>query len=245
MDGTTTDHATSGIACWGSSPHQPPISMQTTYRELKMKRTNSSISFHVHNPLINDYAQKSPENLKDMVMMVVLSIQQPWSAVGVQMQDYRKFGAKSRFVWGNKSNTLAWLQDNVESLHADAMEALQTCKGKTLDLRLMEIFIRVDGLGLAKAGFCCQLFAGRVGCIDVRNLRRLSISPTVLKLNKKASKETQEKRIAAYVEACSKRRCSWLWNTWCDLIAKKQPTKWRDGNHVSLVHFEYLKPTGT
>ena len=32
--------------------------------------------FKKHNVLINEYAQQSPENLQDMVMMVVLSIQQ-------------------------------------------------------------------------------------------------------------------------------------------------------------------------
>ena len=201
-------------------------------------------SFKKHNPLINAYAQESAEKTKDMVMMVVLSIQQPWSAVGGQMQDYRKLGAESRFVWGNKSNTLAWLETNVDSLYADAMDAVHTCKGRALDIRLMQIFIRVDGLGLAKAGFCCQLFAGCVGCIDVHNLRRLSIPVTVLKLNKNASAVTKQKRIETYVDACSQRRCRWLWNSWCNLIAKKQPERWRDGEHVSLVHYEYLNNRG-
>ena len=98
----------------------------------------------------------------------------------------------------------------------------------------MHVFLRVEGLGLAKAGFCCQLFAGCVGCIDVHNLRRLSIPVTVLKLNKNASDVTKQKRIETYVDACSQRRCRWLWNSWCNLIAKKQPERWRDGEHVSL-----------
>ena len=117
-------------------------------------------SFKKHNPLINQYAQKSAEHTKNMVMMVVLSIQQPWWKVGDQMQDYKQLGSESRFVWGNKANTLAWLDINADSLYADAMDALAHCKGRELDIRLMQIFIRVDGLGLAKAGFCCQLFAG-------------------------------------------------------------------------------------
>jgi len=66
--------------------------------------------FKKHNVLINEYAQQSPENLQDMVMMVVLSIQQPWYKVGEQMIDYRKLGSDSRFVWGNKLKTYRWLR---------------------------------------------------------------------------------------------------------------------------------------
>ena len=95
-------------------------------------------------------------------------------------------------------------------------------------------------MGLAKAGFCCQLFAGRVGCIDVHNLRRLSIPESVLKFSKKLKPESQVKKIEAYVDACRQRRSVRLWNSWCELIAKKQPDKWKDGIQVSKVHLDYL-----
>ena len=196
--------------------------------------------FKKHNVLINEYAQQSPENLQDMVMMVVLSIQQPWYKVGEQMIDYRKLGSDSRFVWGNKLKTYRWLRSNVKPLYDDAMQAIAEHKGRELDLQLMDIFLRVEGLGLAKAGFCCRLFAGRVGCIDVHNLRRLSIPESVLSFSKKVQPATRHKKIAAYVDACRQRRCSWLWDSWCDLIAKKQPKHWVDGEQVSQVHYDYL-----
>ena len=196
-------------------------------------------SFDKHNPLINRYAQKCWKNMVDMIMMVVLSIQQPWHSVGMQMYDYRDKGSGSRFVWGNKRSALLWLAANGEQLYYEALECLEFT-GRKRSLALMNVFLQVPGLGLAKAGFCCQLFAGCVGCIDVHNLRRLSIPVTVLKLNKNASDVTKQKRIETYVDACSQRRCRWLWNSWCNLIAKKQPERWRDGEHVSLVHYEYL-----
>ena len=158
-------------------------------------------SFQKHNPMINAYGQESEENLKDLVMMVALSIQQPWSAVGGQMQDYRQLGAESRFVWGNKSNTLAWLDGNVDRLYADAMAVVSEYRGRDLDIKLMEVFIQVDGMGLAKS---------------------------------------QAKKIEAYVDACRQRRSAWLWDSWCNLIAKKQPNKWVDGDAVSQVHMDYL-----
>jgi len=215
---------------------------RSVYAELNgdKRMGKDKAGFHLHNPKINKFAQKSPENLKLMVMMVALSIQQPWSAIGGQMKDYRVLGAKSRFVWGNKANTLAWLDDGVEGLHSDAMAVMAQYKGRQLDIKLMEVFIQVDGMGLAKAGFCCQLFAGRVGCIDVHNLRRYSIPESVLKFDKNLKPESQVKKIEAYVDACRQRRSVRLWNSWCELIAKKQPNKWKDGIQVSKVHLDYL-----
>ena len=207
--------------------------------KLSKAAKKSSNPFAQHNPLINRYAQEGWENLVRMIMMAVLSIQQPWHNVGVQMYDYKDKGLGSRFVWGNKRKTLLWLTTNGEQLYYEAIECLEFT-GKKRSLALMNVFLQVPGLGLAKAGFCCQLFAGCVGCIDVHNLRRLSIPATVLTLDKKASDVTKQKRIETYVDACSQRRCSWLWNSWCDLIAKKEPNRWRDGEHVSSVHFEYL-----
>ena len=186
-------------------------------------RDRKMSGFKKHNALINEYAQQSPENLQDMVMMVVLSIQQPWYKVGEQMIDYRKLGSDSRFVWGNKLNTYKWLRSNVKLLYDDAMQAIADHQGRELDLQLMDIFLRVDGLGLAKAGFCCQLFAGRVGCIDVHNLRRLSIPESVLSFSKKVQPATRHKKIAAYVDACRQRRCSCLWDRDWETVGNKSP----------------------
>ena len=149
------------------------------------------------------------------------------------MRDYREYGIMSKYVWGNKLKTLDWLMHHRDELYRDAMDAQS-------DAELMDAFLQVPGLGLAKAGFCCQLFAGRVGCIDVHNLRRLNIAPSVLNLSKKVKPDTKRKKIDAYIEACKKRRCAWLWDSWCNLIAKKDPKRWADGDHVSMVHYDYL-----
>jgi len=194
------------------------------------------MSFKKYNPKINQWSQQSPEHMQDLVMMVVLSIQQPWHSIGTQMRDYREYGRFSKYVWGNKLKTLTWLLHNRDDLYREVMDAIMSKD----DLGMMDAFLKVDGLGLAKAGFCCQLVAGRVGCIDVHNLRRLNIAPSVLNLSKKVKPETRKKKIEAYVQACKSRRTSWLWDSWCNLIAKKDPKRWADGDHVSMVHYDYL-----
>ena len=123
------------------------------------------------------YSQQSPDNLTDMVLMVVLSIQQNWLGVGDQMLDVRKCGADSKFLWGNKIKTYEYLRDNSCQLYADAMAVIDSDQSDRDKARsLMEVFLRVTGLGIPKAGFVCQLMAGLVGCMDVHNIRMYGLA---------------------------------------------------------------------
>jgi len=189
--------------------------------------------YATHNPQINEWCQRSADNTADMVCMVVLSIQQRWDSVGKQLESVRAEGADSRFLWGNKAKTYAFLQAHKQSLF-DELYLSESPE------EVMETFLQVPGLGLPKAGFATQLYNGGVGCIDSHNLKRLNIPETVLKISMSASDTTIQRRIQAYVDACAKRRSEWLWNTWCNLIAKQYPNKWADAHAVSQAHVTYL-----
>lgn len=182
---------------------------------------------------VNEWSQRNPANMMDMIMMVALSIRQPWSGIGNQVADYREHGVESRFVWGNKLKTLEHLEEHGNAIYYAA-------KGEYTDGRLMELFIEIPGIGLAKAGFIVQLWNGRVGCIDSHNLKRLSIPASVLVWNSKAKPLTKAMKINAYIDACKRRRSEWLWNTWCNLIAKKHPKHFADSAQVSRSHVTYL-----
>ena len=195
--------------------------------------------FDAHNLAINKFSQSSPERFKLMIIMVVLSILQPWSQVGNQLYDWRLKGIRSRILWDNKKDAAKYLNRNIDKVYAQAMMALRF-RGRNRSIELMKVFLTIPGIGLAKAGFCCQLFAGCVGCIDRHNIRRLRLPPNILTFNKKAAATTRQKRIEAYVDACQKRGCKWLWNSWCKLIAKKYPDKFPNAEAVSFVHLGYL-----
>tara|TARA_R110000787_G_scaffold133598_1_gene246012 strand:+ start:93 stop:713 length:621 start_codon:yes stop_codon:yes gene_type:complete len=190
------------------------------------------------------YSQQSPDNLTDMVLMVVLSIQQNWLGVGDQMLDVRKCGADSKFLWGNKIKTYEYLRDNSCQLYADAMAVIDSDQSDRDKARsLMEVFLRVTGLGIPKAGFVCQLMAGLVGCMDVHNIRMygLDIKSLSLAKNPKTSKgiDANNKKVVAYIDMCHDIGTEKLWNNWCNFLATKSK-KWRDGSHVSAVHYSYL-----
>lgn len=190
------------------------------------------------------YSQQSPDNLTDMVLMVVLSIQQNWLSVGDQMLDVRKCGADSKFLWGNKIKTYEYLRDNSCQLYADAMAVIDSDQSDRDKARsLMEVFLRVTGLGIPKAGFVCQLMAGLVGCMDVHNIRMygLDIKSLSLAKNPKTSKgiDANNRKVVAYIDMCHDIGTEKLWNNWCNFLATKSK-KWRDGSHVSAVHYSYL-----
>ena len=185
------------------------------------------------NPMVNAFMQASPEQMIHGGMMVSFSIQQPWHSVGKQLIDYRKKGKDSAYVWGLKGKSLAWYEDHGEALYYSVMEA------KTVDERLA-LFLQVDGLGMAKAGFMCQLMFGDGGCMDVHNLRKYDVKASVMNYNAAQGDATRKAKRRLYLSVCNTIGTAELWDQWCDGIAARQPTRWVDGNHVSMVHYTYL-----
>ena len=123
--------------------------------------------------------------MADAVLMVVLSIQQNWLGVGEQLADVRTNKLDSRFLWGNKRKTYEYLMSNKHKMFAQVQAVLNS--NKSYDDKaysLMKIFLRVDGLGLPKAGLCCQLVAGMVGCMDIHNIRMYNLDEKDFKLNR-------------------------------------------------------------
>jgi len=202
--------------------------------------------FHYRKDGVNcqEYAQVSADNMMQVILMVVLSIQQNWLGVGEQLKDVRLNGAESRFLWGNKIKTYEYLQANSHQLYTDAMAAINSGDSDRDKARaLMEVFLRVDGLGIPKAGFTCQLMAGLVGCMDVHNIRlyRLDIKDLSLSKNPKTSKgvDANNKKVWAYIDVCHRIGTETLWDNWCNFLATTSK-RWIDGAHVSAVHYSYL-----
>ena len=200
--------------------------------------------FNTHCKAVQEYSQRNANNMADTVLMVGLSIQQNWLSVGEQMADVRANKLDSKFLWGNKIKTYEYLMSNKHKMFAQVKAVINS--GKSYDEKafsLMTIFLRVDGLGLPKAGFCCQLIAGMVGCMDVHNIKMYNVDPKMLKLNPKPktlkAMEANDQRTRTYIDLCHAYGCDNLWNSWCENLATKS-NRWQDANHVSEVHYSYL-----
>ena len=190
--------------------------------------------FKEHNPRINDYAQSNAERFSRTIMMVALSIQQPWSSVGNQIESMLDEGKASRFVWGNKAKTYEWLKANGEDLYQRVMD-LETTSERMLALT------EIPGMGLVKAGFIMQLVFGEVGCIDLHNIKLYGVEPKRLAWSNSLKTETKIKKIVGYLELCQQLGGSeFLWDEWCYHLASKNPNNFVDGDQVSAVHLSYL-----
>ena len=197
--------------------------------------------YDIHAKAIQDYSKLSSDNLADVILMVVLSIQQPWYAVGEQLKDVKLNGIDSRFLWGNKIKTYKVIMAKKDFIFNQFLAVIKSKKHDNAKaLSLMNIFLRIDGLGLAKAGFVCQLTAGLVGCIDLHNIKIYNIPLKDLRLSKSLKSESiKDERIINYISICHKIGTEELWNTWCNHLATKS-NKFEDGFHVSKVHQDFL-----
>lgn len=199
--------------------------------------------YNLHATEIQSFAQKSANNLFNVILMVALSIQQRWDTVGNQMQDVKANGLGSKYLWGNKVKTYKYLLAKKHFIYAQAMAVINSKHDNdTKALKLMEIFLRVDGLGLAKAGFVCQLFAGLVGCIDTHNIRMYQLDANKLKYsNNIKCVINRRSKINNYIKLCGVIGTEKLWNNWCNYLALRNPKAWKDGYHVSAAHVSYAK----
>jgi len=197
--------------------------------------------YNIHAKAIQDYAKQSSNNLVDVITMVILSIQQPWLSVGNQMADVKVNGIDSKFLWGNKRKAYGYITKRKAFMHNQYLAVINSNKpDNDKAYSLMNIFLRVEGLGMVKAGFVCQLSAGLVGCIDLHNIRLYGIDEKVLKLPKSLkTKELRDDRINKYISICHNIGTEKLWDTWCNYLSTKSP-KWSDGFEVSKVHYDYL-----
>ena len=207
------------------------------------------MSFREVNPVINAYMQKSAHHMQDGIMFVVLSIKTPFHTMSRQMEDYRKYGLASKHVWGLKKQTLEYLLENREDLYKDLMDMWRGDWGdmrrtQERDRMMMLRLTMVPGLGMAKAGFVMQMMFGRVGCIDVHNLRRFhKVSVKDVQFTKSAKVDTKLKKIDNYINICKGNRSTEkLWDSWCEQLTYKRCNrgKFESGFDVSLYHLTAL-----
>ena len=129
-----------------------------------------------HAKAVQHYAQQSADNMCSVTLMTVLSIRQPWLNIGEQLQDVRTNKLQAKALWGFKKDTYIYLESNKHKMYAQVMAVINSNKtDASKAMSLMKIFLRVDGLGMAKAGFMCQLTAGLVGCMDSHNIKMYNL----------------------------------------------------------------------
>jgi hypothetical protein len=98
----------------------------------------------------------------------------------------------------------------------------------------------VPNLGMVKAAFLAQCLGFNVACIDSHNIKRLGISPNLVKSPPAAMKPaTVRKKVEQYVELTQIEGSEYWWNSWCEYVAGNRANRALDtGDVVSRYHVE-------
>jgi hypothetical protein len=177
----------------GLAPEEPESGESENFLDLSKELDSGFCEF---NPVINQYAQYSPENLAEMLMFVIATQQQRWYDVvpkfpalmayvkekdrlldpNVEYQDIPKSFAQLVLGFRKSAINTIWNnRDQIFSTISPLFQKYNTAGEDSLakEEALFEIylnFMKLPGLGLPKAAFAAQLIVGRLGCIDSINL---------------------------------------------------------------------------
>jgi len=193
--------------------------------------------FAKHQVKIMKWAMKNADNIFLLILMVSLSIRQPWAVIGKQLQDVQANGSNSKYLFGSKKDLYFHVMENKQSIF---QLLIDTKTGKVSQADCLYRLTQVPGLGLAKAGFVMQLAIGMAGCIDSHNVTMYGVNPNALKMGKVKAKKALEKA-KMYLELCDKLGgTEKLWDNWCNFVATRHPKHFEDGYDVSARHCSYL-----
>lgn len=196
--------------------------------------------FHTDQALVEDWCD-SPERLVSVGTMVLLSIRMQWVGVGNQMADVRANDDKSICLWGFKREGYRYLVANRKRLWS----RVRACRDGDIWVEdLVREFLKVPGLGLAKAGFLTQLTTGECGCLDMHNVERFGLTPADWHIRPRVDPQKQlvevDEKIELYmglVDECG--GPGNLWNDWCHHLADTVST-FDGAGDVSRRHYIYL-----
>lgn len=193
--------------------------------------------FAKHQVKIMKWAMKNEDNIFNLILMVSLSIRQPWAVIGKQLQDVQANGSNSKYLFGSKKDLYSHVMENKQSI----FQMLKDTKaGKVSQAECLYNLTQIPGLGLAKAGFVMQLAIGMAGCIDSHNVTMYGVNPNALKMGKVKAEKALEKA-KMYLDLCEKLGgTEKLWDNWCNFVATRHPKHFQDGNDVSARHCSYL-----
>jgi|TARA_R110000803_G_C11948631_1_gene317433 hypothetical protein len=185
---------------------------------------------------LSDMSYHDSSATKWIIGMVLLSIQQQWSTVGVQLSDLKENGIESKYLFSHKKAGWDYVLANLKNIQATIHSDKISIEEKLLELA------GIPNIGLVKAGFILQICIGEVGCLDVHNLNRFGLSASTFKLAKNVTYATALKKAKLYVKLCKDLGGSeYLWDSWCNYVATKYPKVYDNGDHVSKLHLEYVE----
>ena len=175
-------------------------------------------------------------------LFVLLTIQAGLSTVRGSMVKVERDGYSADCLWGKKAEGYEYLVDNAEYLYGKLYHIADTKGYESIEAcaDVIQLFMAVPNLGMVKAAFLAQCLGFNVACIDSHNIKRLGISPNLVKSPPSGMKPaTIRKKVEQYVELTQVEGSEYWWNTWCEYVAGNRANRALDtGDVVSRYHVE-------
>ena len=109
------------------------------------------------NRYVANFCQASAKNLAHCHAEVQVTIQMNTEALDGIATDFKKNGINiAVFNWGQKKRAAQHFNANMHYYYDNMMSILRSKKGDIPD-RILQLFLEVEGLGLAKASFLAHL----------------------------------------------------------------------------------------
>lgn len=203
--------------------------------------------YRKHNPQCREIMQGSVEGMMQGYALVSISIRTKTDQLSKLMNEYRDHGFQCNDIqkWDVKKKGADYVYENRYELYNESMKIIKSKKqGAKHDLVMR--WLQVPGLGVVKASFVTQMFAGWVGCLDVHNIRKYLPDEDAKKGTPSfwqtagLSQESKYKKVSNYIDFCYKLGGPGvLWDQWCTARPLEQP-KLIDGEHLSGLHPVWL-----
>ncbi len=203
---------------------------------------------------ISKFGRANSDNMAKVLSFVVLTIRNrlynlPADMATLEFPDSED--ALRGILYGFKMESIQYIDLHKDSIFEQAEQIFYFAESsRECEIRLLELFAQIFGIGLVKAGFCSQLLYGVGGCIDFHNINLHKVNPNTINSNRyKRAKtlKTRRAKLDFYCDLVSK--CGGtesLWNSWCenlfsvdDETGKKMnhnESPYKSASHVSELH---------
>lgn len=183
-----------------------------------------------HQPEIERYAKRSPEQMYNTLEFVIATANRHFSSVPHVLATKRGYSA-------TQLTSLAFLYEGRHMVYRSILDRQHD------EVDLLRYLVTLPYLGVVKAGFAAQCITGQVGCIDVWNRNAHGIAPSILRTpSPTARPATITKNLTLYCAACKVIGGSArMWDRWCQYLADAYTPSgvyypWRTADEVSAFH---------
>lgn len=188
--------------------------------------------FLTHQSEIQRFASLSARNTNKVLTFVQVTIQQRFDHVPNMIEEINNTGTCKRLTTRQRDSIAVYRQREDEIFSIVFSSASVSEK--------LAFLASLPGFGLPKAGFVLQLLIGRVGCLDVHNLKRFGIKASAFVLRN--GSPSNQNKIDKYISICdTELGCGYLWDSWCQLIAEKYNKVYQNAEHVSRLHVDCIR----